>query len=68
MTALGDDEFADASGKKHDWRRDLFEALKKRQQPDGSWSNARRSTTRTTQDLATAYAILTLSYCRPAKK
>ena len=35
MSALGEEEFTDASGKKHAWRRELFEALKKRQKPDG---------------------------------
>ena len=32
--------FQDAKGEKHDWRRELFDALKKRQQADGSWRNA----------------------------
>lgn len=68
MAALGKDQFTDASGKKHDWRRELFEALKKRQQPDGSWSNSNKEYYENNPDLATAYAILTLSYCRPAKK
>src|SRR5262249_18740810 len=39
MTALGEDEFADKDGKKHVWRQDLFNALKKRQKADGSWTN-----------------------------
>src|SRR5262249_5146553 len=39
MAALGEDRFEDAKGKKHDWRKELFEALKKRQRADGSWSN-----------------------------
>jgi len=69
MTALGDNQFADASGKKHDWRRDLFEALKKRQRDDGSWINEKdRTFGESTPELATAFALLTLSYCRtPAK-
>ena len=33
MTALGEDRFTDAKGVAHDWRRELFEALKKRQRP-----------------------------------
>jgi squalene-hopene/tetraprenyl-beta-curcumene cyclase len=69
MTALGEDEFVDARGQKHDWRRELFEALKKRQRPDGSWSNAQdKQFGETNPDLATAFAVLTLSYCRPARK
>ena len=69
LTALGEDQFKDASGTKHDWRRELFEALKKRQNDDGSWVNkADKTFGENTADLSTAFAILTLSYCRaPAK-
>jgi squalene-hopene/tetraprenyl-beta-curcumene cyclase len=68
MTALGEDRFEDAKGKKHDWRRELFEALKKRQKANGSWVGARdRSFGESDPNLATAFALLTLSYCRPEK-
>ena len=69
LTALGEDQFEDASGTKHDWRRELFEALKKRQNDDGSWVNkADKTFGENTADLSTAFAILTLSYCKaPAK-
>ena len=64
MTALGDDYFVDASGKKHDWRRELFAALKTRQQADGSWRNEGDKTFgEGNPDLATAFAIITLRYC-----
>src|SRR5262249_22084515 len=39
MNALGEDRFKDAAGKEHDWRKELFEALKKRQRADGSFIN-----------------------------
>ncbi len=39
MDALGEDPFIDSAGKKHDWRREVFEALKKRHNADGSWRN-----------------------------
>jgi squalene-hopene/tetraprenyl-beta-curcumene cyclase len=68
MAALGSDEFEDKTGKQHDWRRDLFEALKKRQKADGSWSNDNKEFYENNSDLATAYAVLALSYSRPAKK
>lgn len=69
MNALGEDEFVDKDKKKHDWRKDLFEALKKRQRDDGSWSNDKNDAFyESNPDLATAYAILALSYCHPAKK
>jgi squalene-hopene/tetraprenyl-beta-curcumene cyclase len=68
MAALGEDQFEDAKGVKHDWRRELFEALKKRQRPDGSWVNAKdRAFGESTPDLATAFALLSLSYCQGPK-
>jgi hypothetical protein len=68
MTVLGEDEFTDAKGKKHDWRRELFEALKKRQREDGSWVNTDdKAYGENNADLATAFAVLTLSYCQPKK-
>jgi squalene-hopene/tetraprenyl-beta-curcumene cyclase len=69
MTALGDDQFADAKGTKHPWRKELFEAIKKRQRSDGSFSNAGdRAFGEADSNLATAFALLALSYTRvPAK-
>jgi squalene-hopene/tetraprenyl-beta-curcumene cyclase len=65
MGALGEDRFEDANGVKHDWRKELFEALKKRQQQDGSWANSTDKTFgEANPDLATAFAVLTLSYCK----
>jgi squalene-hopene/tetraprenyl-beta-curcumene cyclase len=65
MTALGEDKFTDAKGVAHDWRRELFEALKKRQRPDGSWiSDGDRTFGESNPELATAFALLALSYCR----
>jgi hypothetical protein len=68
MAALGEDHFADAAGQKHDWRRELFQTLKTRQQADGSWSNADKAYFENNADLATAYAVLALSYSRPSQK
>jgi squalene-hopene/tetraprenyl-beta-curcumene cyclase len=67
MDALGEDEFTDADGTKHDWRKELFEALKKRQNADGSWTNSNGAFLENTPELATAYAILALSYCTQRK-
>ena len=39
LDALGQDEFEDAKGVKHDWRAELRAELARRQQPDGSWVN-----------------------------
>jgi Squalene-hopene cyclase C-terminal domain/Prenyltransferase and squalene oxidase repeat len=69
MHALGQDEFVDKDKKKHDWRQDLFDALKKRQREDGSWSNDKDDLFyESNPELATAFAILSLSYCKPEKK
>jgi squalene-hopene/tetraprenyl-beta-curcumene cyclase len=64
--ALGQDRFEDAAGVNHDWRRDLFEAIKKRQRPDGGFDNpADKSFGEADPNLATAFAVLALSYTRP---
>ena len=64
MTALGEDVFTDAKGVKHPWRKELFEELKKRQKPDGSWANENRAFLENTPELATAFAVLSLAYCK----
>jgi squalene-hopene/tetraprenyl-beta-curcumene cyclase len=65
MDALGEDKFTDAAGKVHDWRQELFDTLKKKQNADGSWTNSNRAFLENTPELATAYALLALSYCSP---
>ena len=64
MDALGEDTFTDAKGAKHDWRQELFDVLKKEQKPDGSWANTNGAFLETLPELATAFALLSLSYCR----
>ena len=69
MAALGEDRFEDAKGQKHDWRRELFEALKKRQQENGSFINkGDRQFGEADPNLATGFALLALSYTRTTKK
>jgi squalene-hopene/tetraprenyl-beta-curcumene cyclase len=69
MTAWGEDRFEDDKGAKHDWRRELFDELKARQQPNGSWVNAKNDQFgEGNPDLATGFALLALSYTQPAKK
>ena len=65
LDALGLDYVEDAKGVRHDWRKDLTEALAKRQRPDGSWANTAPNWLEADPNLATGYALLTLSYCRP---
>jgi squalene-hopene/tetraprenyl-beta-curcumene cyclase len=69
MAALGEDRFEDAKGVKHDWRRELFETLKKRQQENGSFLNkGERQFGEADPNLATAFALLALSYTKPPQK
>jgi squalene-hopene/tetraprenyl-beta-curcumene cyclase len=65
LDVLGIDEIEDAKGVKHDWRRELTEELALRQAPDGSWSNKNTRWQEGDPNLATAFALLSLSYCRP---
>jgi len=65
LDALGEDEIEDAKGVKHDWRRDLTEELARRQQPNGSWANENTRWMEGDPNLATAFALLALTYCRP---
>jgi len=62
MDALGEDQFADDKGTKHDWRKELFETLKAKQAEDGSWANKNGAFLENTPELATAFALLSLSY------
>jgi squalene-hopene/tetraprenyl-beta-curcumene cyclase len=69
LAALGEDAFADSEGTKHDWRAELFDALKKRQRPDGSFINPQdRAFGEADPNLATGFALLALSYAKPPAK
>ena len=65
LDALGVDQIEDANGVRHDWRRELAEELAKRQQEDGSWVNANRRWMESDPNLATSFALVALSYCKP---
>jgi len=64
MDALGEDMFADAKDVKHDWRQELFDELKGRQGKDGSWTNKNGAFLENLPELATAFALLALSYTK----
>jgi squalene-hopene/tetraprenyl-beta-curcumene cyclase len=68
LAASGLDEIVDESGKSHNWRNDLVAELAKRQKPDGSWVNTNRQWFENDPNLATAFALKALSYCKPMKK
>jgi squalene-hopene/tetraprenyl-beta-curcumene cyclase len=64
LATLGDEQIVDASGQAHDWRADLAQHLIAAQKPDGSWINSNPRWMEGDPNLATAYALLALSYCR----
>jgi squalene-hopene/tetraprenyl-beta-curcumene cyclase len=69
MDALGEDRFEDDKGVKHDWRLELFQALQKRQLASGSWRNiGDRAYAEDNPDICTAFALLSLSYCKSGKR
>ncbi|MBN1396284.1 MAG: terpene cyclase/mutase family protein [Pirellulales bacterium] len=65
MNVLGEEPFEDAKGVKHDWRKELFEALAGRQNENGSWVNENQRWMEGDPNLATSFALLALTYCRP---
>lgn len=64
MAALGEDEFVDAKGVKHPWKKELFEKLKSMQKADGTWANTNGAFLENQPELATAFAVLALGYCK----
>ena len=64
MDALGEDQFEDAKKVKHDWRQELFDELKKRQKDNGSWANSNGAFLENLPELATAFAVLAISYTK----
>jgi squalene-hopene/tetraprenyl-beta-curcumene cyclase len=65
LDALDKPTFVGADGKEHDWRAELSAELAKRQSKDGSWVNENRQWMEGDANLATSFALLTLSYCQP---
>ncbi len=67
LAAIGQDEFTDAKGVKHDWRAELIAELGRRQQADGSWVNENVRWLEGDANLVSAYALMALSYCKAKK-
>jgi squalene-hopene/tetraprenyl-beta-curcumene cyclase len=65
LDVLGIDTVVDAKGVKHDWRKDITEALAKRQNADGSFQNDAANWMEADPNLVTGYALMALSYCKP---
>ncbi|MGC4002760.1 MAG: terpene cyclase/mutase family protein [Pirellulales bacterium] len=64
LHATGEKTFVDSAGKSHDWRADVTGAIVERQKPDGSWSNSAPRWMEADPNIATAYALLALSYAK----
>jgi squalene-hopene/tetraprenyl-beta-curcumene cyclase len=64
LDAIGDATVVDGSGKSHDWRADLGRKFIESQNADGSWVNKAPRWLEGDPNLVTAYALLSLSYCR----
>ncbi len=65
LDAIAVDQFTDAEGKKHDWRKELGDELIRRQRKNGSWANDNNRFLEGDANLTTAYGLLVLSYCKP---
>lgn len=63
MDVIGEPEFVDADGKKHNWKTDLHKRLADLQQPNGSWMNPADRWYEGDPNLVTAYSLMALSYC-----
>ncbi len=65
LSVLEVDEFEEANGTRHDWRKELTTHLATLQQDNGSWLNPTDRWYEGDPNLVTAYALLALSYCEP---
>jgi squalene-hopene/tetraprenyl-beta-curcumene cyclase len=65
LSMLGNPAVTDASGRMHDWRAELVEALARRQNSDGSWVNPADRFMEGDPNLVTSYGLLALAYARP---
>jgi squalene-hopene/tetraprenyl-beta-curcumene cyclase len=68
LDVMGQPEFTDVAGQKHDWKADIVGALAKRQRPDGSWVNTNDRWMEGDPNLDTGYALMALAHCKPARK
>ncbi|XZE51451.1 prenyltransferase/squalene oxidase repeat-containing protein [Planctomycetaceae bacterium SH139] len=64
LSAAGIKLLTDSKGVEHDWKADLIAELASRQNEDGSWSNENQRWFENDKNLATAFALLSLSYCQ----
>ncbi len=63
MSVIGSDQFEDARGRSHNWRKELTQKLAALQQPNGSWVNEADRWYEGDPNLVTAYCLIALRYC-----
>ena len=68
LRAMDIDNIADAKGVSHDWRKELIEQVITKQQDNGAWLNKNERWYEGNPDLATAYVLIALKHCEPAKE
>lgn len=64
LDAMDQPTITDADGTTHDWRADLRDKLAEEQLPSGAWVNENERWLESDPNLATAYSLLALSYCK----
>ncbi|WP_246146336.1 prenyltransferase/squalene oxidase repeat-containing protein [Rubripirellula lacrimiformis] len=64
LNAAGVKILQTADGAEHDWKADLVAELARRQNDDGSWSNNNSRWFESDKNLATSFALMSLSYCK----
>lgn len=64
MSVIGGDEFEDAAGQKHDWKKELTTKLASLQQTNGSWTNPADRWYEGDPNLVTAYCLIALQHCK----
>ncbi|WP_339732410.1 prenyltransferase/squalene oxidase repeat-containing protein [uncultured Gimesia sp.] len=67
LNALQVEQFTEADGTVHNWRAELINHLAGLQHENGSWTNKAERWYEADPNLATAYALLALAHCQPAK-
>ncbi|MEZ6068239.1 MAG: prenyltransferase/squalene oxidase repeat-containing protein [Planctomycetaceae bacterium] len=67
LSVMEVEQFEDASGTQHDWRKELAEHLASVQNDNGSWVNSAERWYEGDPNIVTAYALLALEYCEPTK-
>jgi squalene-hopene/tetraprenyl-beta-curcumene cyclase len=64
LDAVGEPQFTDESGAKHNWRAEMAAELALRQNADGSWVNKNQRFLESDANLVTAFALLALSHTK----